>query len=320
MREQLRGYAAAVLGAAREAGTLDRVSRELGMLAAAVIDSEALFGALCDAALGVASRRAVVEDLLAGADPAAARLGAQVVVLEREGEVPPSMEWLAARAAEELASEREGRAGPPADPPAGRTATKQRLEGFAAAMFESMADRADIDEVEDDLFRFARTLEGSAELLGVLSDPAVELSVREGIVADLLGATAAPGAPGRARAVTARLVAYAVATSRARGLVELLDWLVERAAAERGLRVAQVRSAVELDEGQRQRLAGSLARLTGRPVELRVRLDASLVGGMVVVVGDTVIDGTLRHRLDRLRVELAAGSPLRPAGPAIGQA
>lgn len=302
MREQLRGYAAAMLGAAREAGTLPTVAAELEVLSSAVLGNEGLYDALCDAATGVSARQSVVGDLLGGADPLSVRLACEVIALEREGEVPPAYEWLAERAAGEVTAASEGSAGPPADPPAGRTAVKARLEGFASAVFESMEDRAGVDKIEDDLFRFARILEGSAELLGVLTDPGMSVDARQAIAEDLLRASAAPD--------TARLVAYTVATARARGLVELLDWLVDRAAAERGLRVAQVGVAVELDQDQHQRLVTALARLTGRPVELRVRLDPSLIGGMVVVVGDTVIDGTLRHRLDRLKVDLAAGGPL----------
>lgn len=299
MREQLRGYVAAVLGVARESGRLGALASELKVLADAVMGNRSLYDVMCDGALGVANRSAVLIDLLSAADPLTRRLASELVALEREGEVPPSLEWLAGRATDELAASEGSEAGALVDPPAGRSGAKARLEGFAKAVFEDLSERSVVDEVEDELFRFARTIEGTRELGALLTDQAVAVEARQRVAADLLA---------RAQVATARLVAYTIAATRARELVEMLDWLVDRAAAERGLRVAQVTSAVSLDGAQQARLAAALGRLTGRTVELRLSLDPSLIGGMAVVVGDTIIDGTLRHRLDRLRVELASGS------------
>lgn len=311
MREQLRGYAAAVLAGAREAGTLPAVHGELGLLAGAVLSSEALYDALVDGSIPVSSRRAVVEDLLAAADRATVRLASEVVAVERPGEVPATMEWLVGRAGDEVKAGQEGRPGPPPDPPAGRTATRERLDGFATALFQDLEDRAGVDEVEDELFRFARTVEGSEPLRAAVTSPDLPVGLRQAVVSDLLAAKVQPA--------TLRLVSYTLATTRARGLVELLDWLVDRAAAERGLRVAQVRAAVGLSEEQRGRLAAALSRTTGRQVELRVTVDPSLIGGIVVLVGDTVIDGSVRNRLDQLRSGLslapAAPSPAAAPGP-----
>jgi F-type H+-transporting ATPase subunit delta len=305
VREQLRGFAAAVLGSAREAGHLARVRRELEVLSKAVFDSEPLYDTLTDGAIPVATRRAVVEDLLFEAAPATVQLAGEAIVAERPGDVPPTLEWLVERAGAEEQAAAAGQLAFP-DPPAGRSAIKARLDGFATALFGYLEDRSEVDEVEDELFRFARTVEGSAALRGALTDPDVPVEVRQAVVADLVG--------GKVRPATARLIAYTVGAARARGLIDLLDWLVERAAAERGLRVADVRAAVDLDGGQRERLAAALSRMTGRPVELRITVDPSLVGGLRVLLGDTVIDGTIRSRLDRLRVELASRDTLaRPS-------
>jgi F-type H+-transporting ATPase subunit delta len=68
--------------------------------------------------------------------------------------------------------------------------------------------------------------------------------------------------------------------------------------------VAEVRSAVPLDADQRARLAEALQRATGKAVELKVVVDPTVMGGLVAQVGDTVIDGTVRHRLDQLKALL----------------
>jgi ATP synthase F1 delta subunit len=93
-----------------------------------------------------------------------------------------------------------------------------------------------------------------------------------------------------------------------RDLVHTFDWLVQLAAAERGRRIADVRTAVDLDASQRAQLAAALTRTAGRPVEVRVRLDPEVIGGMLVSIGDTVIDGTVRYRLERLRDTLVPTS------------
>jgi F-type H+-transporting ATPase subunit delta len=69
--------------------------------------------------------------------------------------------------------------------------------------------------------------------------------------------------------------------------------------------VAEVRSAVPLDEARRQRLAAALSKATGRSVELKVVVDPSVIGGVVARLGDEVFDGTVRTRLHDARERLA---------------
>ncbi len=59
-----------------------------------------------------------------------------------------------------------------------------------------------------------------------------------------------------------------------------------------------------MDEGRRRQLGEALGRLTGAPVELQVAIDPRLLGGVVVQVGDLLVDGTTRHRLDELKENL----------------
>ena len=77
-----------------------------------------------------------------------------------------------------------------------------------------------------------------------------------------------------------------------------------RAAAERKHEVAEVRSAVPLTKEQQDKLAKALSKSTGKQVEVKVVVDESVLGGLVARIGDTVIDGTVRHRLDQLREQM----------------
>jgi F-type H+-transporting ATPase subunit delta len=70
--------------------------------------------------------------------------------------------------------------------------------------------------------------------------------------------------------------------------------------------LAEVRSAVPLDEAQRAELATALSKATGKTVELKVLVDPSVLGGVYAKVGDTVIDGTVRRRLELLKEQVKA--------------
>jgi F-type H+-transporting ATPase subunit delta len=68
--------------------------------------------------------------------------------------------------------------------------------------------------------------------------------------------------------------------------------------------VARVRSARDVDAGEREQLSGALQRLAGQPVELQVFVDESLMGGATVQIGDLLVDATIRHRLEQLQEHL----------------
>ena len=171
--------------------------------------------------------------------------------------------------------------------------SEPRIEGYANALFEVARVEGSLAEVEDELFRFARTLEGSDELRSLLTDAAVPVARRQGVVEDLLGDKASP--------VTTNLVAFVVGSGRARDLPAIIDRLVQRAAAEKDRVVAEVRSAIPLTQEQQSRLADALGRATGKAVEIKAVVDPGMLGGVIAQVGDTVIDGSVRTRLDQLR-------------------
>ena len=121
----------------------------------------------------------------------------------------------------------------------------------------------------------------------------IPASRRQQIIEDLLG--------GRASSTTVALVSLVVGTGRARELPTIIRQLVEMSAAEANKEVAEVRSAINLNDDQRKRLAQALGQATGKQVEVKVVVDPSVLGGIVAQVGDTVIDGSVRGRLDQLK-------------------
>ncbi len=174
-----------------------------------------------------------------------------------------------------------------------------RIRGYATGLFEIARAEGEPDKVQAELLQVARVFESSDELRAVVSDPAVPIERRAGIVHDLLG--------GRASDATVAAIDFIVASGRAADLPAIADSLAEVAAASRQREVAEVRTASPLDADQVARLEDALARATGKQVELKVVVDPEVVGGLVARVGDTVIDGTVRRRLDSLRSALGAG-------------
>ncbi len=171
-----------------------------------------------------------------------------------------------------------------------------RIDGYASGLLELAKAEGTLDEVEDELFRFARLYESNEQLRTTLSDDQIPPARRQAIVEDLLD--------GRATTTTVQLVSMVVGTGHARDLPQIIDRMVDKAAASKDLTVAEVRSAVELSADQRDRLRAALANATGKNVNLKVVVDPSVLGGLVATVGDTVIDGTVRTHLDQLKGRL----------------
>ncbi len=174
--------------------------------------------------------------------------------------------------------------------------SEQVIEAYARALFEIARAEGSLDEVEDELFRFARSFEGSDALRNALTDEMIPAAKRQAIIEDLLG--------GKATSTTTQLISMVVGSGRTRDLPAIIDELVARASSSKNLEVAEVRSATELTDDQKTRLAAALANATGRQVNLKVVVDPSVLGGLVATVGDTVIDGSVRTRLDQLKARL----------------
>ncbi len=290
MNPRLEGYAAAVLGGAADRA---RLAADLSSVAHLFATNGALRTALGDTAVAPAARRAVLDELLEGkVSDEARRLAAFAASAVPAPEVPAAMAWLAHRARRSV----EGLEEP--EPALGHLAARDRVGGFATALFEELpTDR--LEEVEDELFRFARTVETTPALRSALADRDLPVAVRRGVVDDLLS--------GKVQPATLRLADYTVAGGRPRDVLGTLFWLVDETARARGWRVAVVDAAWAVDQDERRSLSESLGRMVGAPVELQVKIDPSLLAGVRVRIGDLQVDATARDRLDRLREHVVAG-------------
>ena len=255
MNPSLMGYGAAVL-AELEPAARRTVAEELASLESTVASEPALRAALTDTSVAAGPRRAVLADVLEGKVSAqAARIAAYGAFSSPAQDVPASIAEAAQRA---RAFAEDGVVHEPA---LSVLASRKRVGGFADAVFEDESTET-LDGVEDDLFHWALAISASVPLRNALTNRDLAAPDRARLVRDLLGPRANP--------VTVRLAAYAVVGGRPRDLLGTLDWLVDRVAAERGWRVARVRTARPMDDETIERLTTTLRALVGRPVELEI--------------------------------------------------
>jgi F-type H+-transporting ATPase subunit delta len=272
----MRGASRASLIMAREhltaaladasASTAAALGEELFAVADLLDREPGLRRALTDATRRVAARSGLAEDVLAGR-VSETTLDLVVYMAGLHWSVPRDL----AEAAEQLGV----------------------LAAAAAAEGEGQ-----LDELEDELFRFARIVSTEPGLRAALSDPALPADRKRGLLDALLAGKVTPAA--------LRLITQAAVYPRGRSPEASLDEYGRLAAAWRQRLIAVVRVAAGLTEDQRTRLAATLSHTYGRDVHLNVVIDPGVVGGISVQIGDEVIDGSMASRLAQLRQRLAS--------------
>ncbi|MEE6137748.1 F0F1 ATP synthase subunit B/delta [Mycobacterium sp. 050128] len=167
------------------------------------------------------------------------------------------------------------------------------------ALLEVAAREDRVDEVEDQLFRFARILEAQPRLAVLLGEYGAPAEGRVRLLRSVL-----QSATGQSNRITNSLLAQTIELLRGQSADDAVMFLAEAAVARRNEVVAQVTAAAEPTDAQRTRLIEVLSRIYGHPVAVQLQTDAALLGGLLISVGDEVIDGTLSSRLTAAAAQL----------------
>ncbi len=171
------------------------------------------------------------------------------------------------------------------------------LAALAAMAAFTGADRAgELEQLEGELFFVATMIERQPAVRSALTNPGLPLANKRALMTDLL--------EGRVSRRTAALTDLLVELNEGHDVDTLLKEWAEEAAARRNRVVAEVRSAVELDDQRRARLAEALTRVLGKPVVLQASVDPAILGSVVVRVGNELFDGSIRSRLEQAREAL----------------
>ncbi|HYN69001.1 MAG TPA: ATP synthase F1 subunit delta [Candidatus Eisenbacteria bacterium] len=173
---------------------------------------------------------------------------------------------------------------------------------YAEAAFE-LASRDDAVDAWAAGLDLAAALIADQRIEQRLDDPSRSLKERQTLVQQLLGDRVPAGVLNLVRLLTERGRADRVAAVAAE-----FRRLLRR---QRGVVEAVVTSATPLDAAETKALQKRIAEIAGGKTELEIKVDAALIGGLTVRIGDNLIDASVRGRLERLRSQLVAGS--RPA-------
>jgi F-type H+-transporting ATPase subunit delta len=147
------------------------------------------------------------------------------------------------------------------------------------------------------LTAFGDLLAESAELRNFLASPAVSREAKHGVLEKLVARL-------RGSKILRNFLFVVIDKRRTHILPEIIAAFQEVIRRREGILEAQVLSATELSAAQKAELARTLERRTGKRIEAKYSVDAALLGGAVVTLGDTVYDGSIRSRLNELRARL----------------
>ncbi len=178
--------------------------------------------------------------------------------------------------------------------------TSATASTYARVLFDLASAAGAVDAADAGLRAIVETVRGNVELRDVLADDAVEPAKKREIVREIFGGVASPEA--------VAIAALVIERGEVDSLTRIFEEFTEIAEAERGIAVAEVTTAVPLTDDLRSLLSDKLAASLGRPVSLRERVDASIIGGVRISVAGKVLDGSLSSQLDALRMTLESAS------------
>lgn len=167
-------------------------------------------------------------------------------------------------------------------------------ERYAKGLSQSMPDDTLLEAAMDALNRLSELYTANHDLRSALANPSIDVDMRYAVLQDVADAEETPPAVQRLAALLLRRGRIAMLPDVAAVFSALVDERLERVRA-------QVTTAVELGGEQEAQLAQALARFSGKSVRLACGVDPDVLGGVVARMGSTVIDGSVRTRLERLR-------------------
>jgi F-type H+-transporting ATPase subunit delta len=172
------------------------------------------------------------------------------------------------------------------------------IEQVAVEAFAMAAEASgQLDDLEDELFRFSRVVSGQPELRAALSESFLPDDRKRALLDALLDGKVTP--------VALRLITEMSLYSRGRSLPASLEMCTRIVAQRRQRLIAVVRVATDLSPAQRRKLAGALAANFGHDVYVNVVIDPAVLGGMTIQIGDELIDASVASRLAAVRRRLA---------------
>ena len=170
---------------------------------------------------------------------------------------------------------------------------------YATALADIVIEQGAAESARKQLEDFRAAYEESAELRNFLISPAIPQDAKHGVIEKLV-----------ARLGGSKIIRNFLFVMADNQRVHLLPEIVKTfelvLRKRQGVAEADITSASELNGGQKTALIKTLERLSGKKIQAKYALGPELLGGAVVRIGDTIYDGSVLNRLNRLRAQLAA--------------
>ncbi|HEV2186207.1 MAG TPA: F0F1 ATP synthase subunit delta [Stellaceae bacterium] len=170
-------------------------------------------------------------------------------------------------------------------------------ERYAAALFELADERHELVAVAGDMRELRAMLHASADLLRLVRSPVLSR-------AEQGKAMAALAADAKLSKLSADFIAIVARNRRLFAVPAMIEAYLNKLAERRGEVTAEVIAAQQLTKAQEEALGEQLRRVVGGRVTMDVRVDPSLLGGMIVKIGSRMVDGSLKGQLQRLQLSM----------------
>jgi len=168
---------------------------------------------------------------------------------------------------------------------------------YAGALADVALASGRAETLRQEVRSFAELAAGSADLRNFLDSPAIPREGKQDLLGKLVGRMGASG--------ELRNFLFVLVDHHRTGMLPEIAREFETTLLDRlGVAEASITSARELSAPQKQKLAGTLESVTGKKIEARYAVDPTLVGGLVVRIGSTVYDGSVRAQLEKLAARL----------------
>ena len=169
---------------------------------------------------------------------------------------------------------------------------------YAQAIFSLGKERGTLDAWQSDLALLANVV-ADGRVSHYLTNPSIPKERKIEVLESALDVTVQPE--------TRTLARLLIERDRMTLLPEIRELVDDQVRAERGIAIAAVTTADPLNEAEQDLVREKMEEITGQQIQLDLEIDPEIIGGIIIRVGDQVIDGSVRNKLEKMRTRLMAG-------------
>lgn len=167
---------------------------------------------------------------------------------------------------------------------------------YAVALYGIAKEQDKVADFANDCQFIVATLKGSKELLNAVKSPIINQEKKIILLKTVFS--------GKISKQLEDALALLINKDRASVIPEVMEEFEAILDEQSGIITAQIVSAVPLGESEKQIIAQKLEMVSGKKIRIENKINSALIGGFTARIGDTVIDGSVKHKLERLKEEL----------------